>query len=81
MGRKRTAEEYFQTAKANDWVAGTYKEEDRVIQEKDPPSGRYKIACKVSFECLHVEYYPTVLPNPSRETLPSSYPCFVKVIL
>lgn len=31
MGRKRTAEEYFQTAKANDWVAGTYKEEDRVL--------------------------------------------------
>jgi hypothetical protein len=42
MGRKRTAEEYFQAAEASCWVAGTHEEEDRVVQTTDGPSSRYK---------------------------------------
>jgi hypothetical protein len=31
MGCKRTAEEYFQTAEVNSWVAGVHEEEDSVV--------------------------------------------------
>jgi len=43
MGRKRTVEEYFAMAEANGWVAGAHEEEDRVVQEKDEPTDRYKL--------------------------------------
>lgn len=54
---------------------------DMIASHGRPQYEPHKIACKVSFECLHVEYYPTVLPNLSRETSFSSYPCFVKSVL
>jgi hypothetical protein len=31
MSKKRTAEEYHQTAEANDWVKGAYEKDDRVV--------------------------------------------------
>ena len=43
MGRKRSAEEYFQTAEANGWVAGAYEQEDHVVQSEEEPSDRYKM--------------------------------------
>jgi hypothetical protein len=42
MGRKRTAEDYHQTAEENNWVPRAYEEEDSVQQTKDEPSKRYK---------------------------------------
>jgi hypothetical protein len=42
MAKKRTAEEYHQTTKANSWVEGAYEEEDRVVLEREGPSDRYK---------------------------------------
>jgi hypothetical protein len=41
-GKKRTAEEIYQTAEANDWVEGAHEEEDRVVLKQDGPSDRYK---------------------------------------
>ena len=43
MGKKRTVEEYHQTAEANGWVEGAHEEEDRVVLGQDGPSDRYKI--------------------------------------
>jgi len=43
MGKKRTAEEYHQTAEANGWVEGAHEEEDCVVLEQDEPSNRYKM--------------------------------------
>lgn len=43
MAKKRTAEEYHQTAEANGWVEGAHEEEDGVVLEQDGPSDRYKM--------------------------------------
>ena len=42
MGRRRTAEDYHQTAAKNGWVLRAHEEEDRVEQTKDEDSKRYK---------------------------------------
>jgi hypothetical protein len=43
MGRRRTAEEYNQTAEENGWVRGAHEEEDSIQQTKGKPTGRYKL--------------------------------------
>jgi hypothetical protein len=43
MGKRRTAEEYHETAEANGWVEGAHEEEDRVVLEQDGPSDKYKM--------------------------------------